>query len=151
MIPTILLAPAARYGLIALVAAASAWQVQSWRYGSQIADMREQQSSAIAVAYSRMQDMSSRLAQADQKAIQKLTEAQNENDSLRRAVAAGTVRLRVKANCLPSNTGAPSVGDAGAAELGAEAGQDILDIRSGIIELEARLSALQSYARTVSE
>lgn len=146
----VLASPAARYAAVALIAASCAWQAQSWRYGAQIAFMREQQANAIAVAHGRMQDMSNRLALADQNAIKKLTEAQHENDTLRRAVAAGTQRLRIKATCLPADSGPASMGDAGTAELGAEAGQDILDIRTGIIGLEAKLEALRNYARTVS-
>lgn len=146
----LLASPAARYGAVALIAASCAWQAQSWRYGAQIADMREQQASAIALAHGRMQDMANRLALADQNTIKKLQDAQNENDSLRRAVAAGTQRLRIKATCLPSSSESASVGHDGTAELSAEAGQDALDIRSGIIALEAERDALIRYAKEVS-
>lgn len=149
MIPPFMLAPAARYAIVAALAAACAWQVQSWRYGAEISGMNERQAMAIADAHLTNQILADKLAAADKQAIAKLTEARHENDSLRRAVAAGTQRLRIKATCLPADPESPSVGDAGTAELGAEAGQDILDIRAGIIDLEARLIALQNYVSEI--
>ena len=151
MIPAFMLAPAARYAIVAALAAASAWQVQSWRYGAEISGMNERQAMAIADAHLTNQILADKLAAADKQAIAKLTEARHENDSLRRAVAADTLRLRVKARCLPNNPEATSVGDAGSAELSPDAGQDVLSIRAGIIELEAKLSALRQYAESVSQ
>ena len=66
-----------------------------------------------------------------------LQENHREIEKLRAAVAAGAVRVRVKARCpsVPATPGAPQdpgLGDGAAAELDPAARQDYLDLRAGI-------------------
>ena len=83
-------------------------------------------------------------------------DALRQNEALRRDVAAGTRRVRVAGSCVaaggrdvPQATTAPGVDPAPTVELTAAAGQDILDIRAGIIADQAALKALQQYAAEV--
>jgi prophage endopeptidase len=81
-----------------------------------------------------------------------LKEKERENDKLRAAVAAGTVRLRLKATC-PEVPGAAASGEPGPVdngvwpELDAAAGPAYFSLRSGIIRKEAQLSACQGLLR----
>jgi len=145
-----LASPLARYAAIACVAAIGAAQVQAWRYGGQIAQIKLDSAQLVIEAKDRSAILALQLHAADRAAIEKLTEAQHENDNLRSRVAAGTTRLRIKATCPAAGAVAASVGDGQTAELSAEAGQAALDIRAGIIQLEAARDALIEYARRVS-
>lgn len=93
------------------------------------------------------------VAAIDTQRTKELNDALAENDSLR----ARTVRLRIPAICpgssapasLPGAATAPSM-DAQAADLTAEAGQAVLDLRAALITERAQLLALQDYARQCS-
>ncbi|EDF8679479.1 lysis protein, partial [Salmonella enterica] len=79
-----------------------------------------------------------------------LADAKAENDALQRRLAAGG-RVRVKGRCTvpvsttPASTG--SVGDAATVELSPGAGQNVLNIRAGIISDQEKLKYLQEYIR----
>lgn len=83
-----------------------------------------------------------------------LQEKERENDRLRDAVDAGTVRLRVAAKCparLPEAAPGGPVDTAGGAELDAPARRHYHALRSGIVQLESRLSACQATLRADRE
>lgn len=96
--------------------------------------------------------LQAKLDASDSEHLNALQELQNENDHLRNAVAAGTQRVLVHAQCLPASTASDPavVGDADRAELTPAAGQDVLAIRAGIIQCEAQRNALQQFERTLA-
>jgi prophage endopeptidase len=93
-----------------------------------------------------------KLVALDKDATEQKERANAENESLRRAVADGTRRLRIAGSCsagggnVSSTASAASLADAGSVELSA-AGRSVLDIRAGIIADQAALKAAQVYIR----
>lgn len=91
------------------------------------------------------------LAELDKTHTEALRAAKAENDHLRRQLADGGWRVYVKGKCPVSGTGqsagASSMGDDARVELSASAGQNVLDIRAGIISDQAKLNYLQDYIR----
>ncbi|MDD2038739.1 lysis protein [Pseudomonas putida] len=88
----------------------------------------------------------------DRKFFQEMSDAKQENESLRADVAAGNKRVLVKASCpkpVPGPAGATGLDDGAGAELTADARQDYFDLREQIVETEKQLSGLQEYVRTV--
>ncbi|HAG2749778.1 TPA: lysis protein, partial [Salmonella enterica] len=81
-----------------------------------------------------------------------LADAKAENDALQRRLSDGG-RVRVKGRCtVPANTETAStsrMGDAATVELSPVAGQNVLNIRSGIISDQAKLKYLQEYIRNL--
>ncbi|EBH0780008.1 lysis protein [Salmonella enterica] len=138
-----------------IVAAALAWTTDHYhgnavKYKSQ----RDTATHKLVLANETITDMQVRQrgnAALDAKYTKELADAKAENDALQRRLAAGG-RVRVKGRCTvpasatPASTG--SVGDAASVELSAVAGQNVLDIRSGIISDQAKLKYLQDYIRT---
>lgn len=126
-----------------------------------------QRASALAT----QQQLQAQAAANDLKHTEELTDAQSKNEQLRRqylaaeqratAAAADAAdtrrRLRVQAKCpaagsvVPQAGGAGSLGDAATVELSDAAGQNVFDIRAGIIADQAKLRYLQDYARTCSQ
>ena len=106
-------------------------------------------------ALAKQQDAEQRLATLDKTATEEKVKANAENETLRRAVADGTRRLRIAGNCSAGSgnvsqaTSAAGVGDAGTVELSAATGRSVLDIRAGIIADQAALKAAQAYIRDV--
>ncbi|EFN7977813.1 lysis protein, partial [Escherichia coli] len=88
------------------------------------------------------------LAALDAKYTKELADARAENDDLRRKLSAGG-RVRVEGRCPPASGHATTggVGDGATVELSSAAGQNILDIRAGIISDQAKLKYLQNYIR----
>ncbi|MEA22892.1 lysis protein [Salmonella enterica] len=138
-----------------IVAAALAWTTDHYhgnavKYKSQ----RDTATHKLVLANEAITDMQVRQrgnAALDAKYTKELADAKAENDALQRRLAAGG-RGRVKGRCTvpasatPASTGI--VGDAASVELSAVAGQNVLDIRSGIISDQAKLKYLQDYIRT---
>lgn len=114
-----------------------------------------------AAALNRTKAAQEALAAIDKQRSQELASAKAENDRLTAGVAAGTKRVRILADKLataelaarqhPTSGSAPaaSVGNGADAELSAEAGRVVLDLRGGIIQKEAQLAALQDYVENV--
>ncbi|WP_062391134.1 lysis system i-spanin subunit Rz [Pseudomonas abietaniphila] len=106
-------------------------------------------------ALAKQQDAEQKLAALDKNATEQKEKANAENESLRRAVADGTRRLRIAGSCsagggnVSQTTTAASVVDAGSFELSAATGRSVLDIRAGIIADQAALRAAQAYIRDV--
>ncbi|EIX7809937.1 lysis protein [Salmonella enterica] len=116
-------------------------------------DQRDTVTHKLALANATIIDMQTRqrdVAALDAKYTKELADAQTRNTDLQRRLAAGG-RVRVKGRCTvpasttPASTG--SVGDAATVELSPDSGQNVLSIRSGIINDQAKLRYLQQYVR----
>lgn len=119
-----------------------------WRTTAQSAqEVTRRQAATITDMNQRQQQ----LAALDQSHTEALNAAESQNDNLRRQLAAGTRRMYVKGKCPVSGTGKSSgpggVGNAATVELFAGAGQNVLDIRAGIISDQQKLKYLQDYIR----
>ncbi|ECH0822111.1 lysis protein [Salmonella enterica] len=110
----------------------------------------------LKLANATITDMQTRqrdVAALDAKYTKELADAQTENADLQRRLASGG-RVRVKGRCtVPASTTSAtatpgSVGDAATVELSRDSGQNVLDIRAGIISDQAKLRYLQEYVRT---
>ncbi|EJX1219195.1 lysis protein [Salmonella enterica] len=135
-----------------IVAAALAWTTDHYhsnavKYKSQ----RDTATHSLELANATITDMQTRqrdVAALDAKYTKELADAQTENADLQRRLASGG-RVRVKGRCtVPASTTTASpgsVGDAATVELSDVAGQNILDIRAGIISDQAKLRYLQQY------
>jgi prophage endopeptidase len=160
----------AAYGIAALILIgagfAAAWFWQANSYGKVIATNEANRQSDLALianagakqareAMDKQQDAEKRLATLDQTATEEKVKANAENETLLRAVADGTRRLRIAGSCraggsnVPSTASTAGVGDAGTVELASDVGQRVLDIRAGIIADQAALKAAQAYIRDV--
>lgn len=166
MISPALLKAAALAGAMA-VAFGGGWTVNGWRLDKNAATLATQHAEALTAAYERTREAQAALqtqkdlqtgavSMIDANELTKLRKAQNENETLRGRVAAGTVRLRVAADCpRPSDnvsTSEPATGvDSGArASLTAAAGQDYFALRAGIALTERTLAACQRAAAVLT-
>ncbi|EHD9191495.1 lysis protein [Salmonella enterica] len=138
-----------------IVAAALAWTAD--HYHGNAVKYKEQRDTAthnLKLANATITDMQMRqrdVAALDARYTKELADAQTENADLQRRLAAGG-RVRVKGHCtVPASTTTASpgsVGNAATVELSNVAGQNVLDIRAGIISDQAKLRYLQEYVRT---
>ena len=152
--------------LVMAIACFSAWKVDAWRYGKELASLsaaHQSDLSAIANAAStqvrqsldKQQTAEQARADLDARTTKEKAHALAENERLRRAVANGARRLRIAGSCradsgnVPGTTSAASLGDAGTIELSAASGSTVFDIRAGIIADQAALKALQAYVMNV--
>ncbi len=111
----------------------------------------------LKLANETITDMTKRqrdVAALDAKYTKELAVAQNRNTDLQRRLAAGS-RVRVEGRCsVPTRTETAStrrVGNAATVELSPGAGQNVLNIRAGIISDQEKLKYLQEYVRTQCE
>ncbi|EBP9530033.1 lysis protein [Salmonella enterica] len=116
-------------------------------------DQRDTATHNLKLANATITDMQTRQrdnAALDAKYTKELADAKAENDALRRKLDNGG-RVRVKGRCtVPASTTTASpgsVGDAATVELSPGAGQNVLDIRAGIISDQEKLKYLQEYIR----
>lgn len=145
---------------------AAAWVWQANAYGQVIASAQSDHQKDLATvsaagtkqareALAKQQSAEQKLAALDKTATEQKGKLNAENDTLRRAVADGTRRLRIAGSCsavggnMPGTTSAAGVGDAGAIELDRETGQAVLDLRRDIIADQAALRAAQLYIKNV--
>lgn len=174
MIAALKLVPAWVWGVVVLVIAlcvgsfAAAWFWQANAYGQVIATnessyqsdrtlIANAASAQARYALAKQQEAEQKLAALDKTATEQKDKANAENESLRRAVADGTRRLRIAGTCsagagssnVPKATGAAGVGDAGTIELSRETGQAVLDLRRDLLSDRAALRAAQAYIRDV--
>lgn len=96
------------------------------------------------------------LSTLDARITKEVSDAVEENNRRRPAVAAGTVRVRyVAARCpspdLPATAATGSVGDGAGVELAPAAGLDVLDLREALIKDRAKIEYLQAYVRKITE
>ncbi|HIE7864357.1 TPA: lysis protein [Salmonella enterica] len=108
----------------------------------------------LKLANETITDMTQRqrdVAALDAKYTKELADAQTRNTDLQRRLAAGG-RVRVEGRCsVPIQTETAStsrMGNAATVELSPGAGQNVLDIRAGIISDQEKLKYLQEYIRT---
>ncbi|EIM0299638.1 lysis protein, partial [Salmonella enterica] len=117
-------------------------------------DQRDTVTHNLKMANETISDMKTRqrdVAALDEKYTKELADAKAGNDALQRRLAAGG-RVRVEGRCsVPTTTDTAStsrVGNAATVELSPGAGQNVLDIRAGIISDQEKLKYLQGYIRT---
>lgn len=164
--------------LVAVIAgsgASAAWWITKTSYEADISQLKEEQGKereqwlkeklAITTkaktdtdaAIARMKDAHGALARIDAENQRKLADAETENETLRRDVAAGTQRLRILGAKLAQrgehpaggNTCTGSVGDDAGVELSPAAGRTFFDLRAGIISDRAKIAYLQDYVEKV--
>lgn len=138
-----------------IVVAALAWTTDHYhgnavKYKSQ----RDTATHNMKLANETISDMQTRqrdVTALDAKYTKELADAQTRNTDLQRRLAAGG-RVRVEGRCpVPTQTETAStsrVGNAATVELSPGAGQNVLDIRAGIISDQEKLKYLQEYIRT---
>ncbi|EAR7707886.1 lysis protein [Salmonella enterica] len=138
-----------------IMAAALAWTTDHYhgnavKYKSQ----RDTATHKLTLANATITDMTKRqrdVAALDAKYTKELADAQTRNTDLQRRLAAGG-RVRVEGRCsVPASTTTASpgsVGNAATVELSPVAGQNVLNIRAGIISDQEKLKYLQEYVRT---
>ena len=129
------------------------------QYERNIGAIKAKAQEETAAAINRMKDAQNALAALDQQKTKELADAKAENDALMRDVADGTRRVRILqtnlAGCNASagtasrNPSTGSVGDGAAVEVSADFGRDVLNLREGIINDQAKLTYLQTYVRDV--
>ncbi|HGB6108875.1 TPA: lysis protein [Salmonella enterica subsp. enterica serovar Thompson] len=138
-----------------IVIAALAWATDHY-HGNAVKykEQRDTVTHKLALANATITDMTKRqrdVAALDAKYTKELADAQTRNTDLQRRLAAGG-RVRVEGRCsvsTPTETASTSrVGNAATVELSPGAGQNVLDIRAGIIRDQEKLKYLQEYIRT---
>ncbi|EDD8833107.1 lysis protein [Salmonella enterica subsp. enterica serovar Mikawasima] len=138
-----------------VVAAALAWATD--HYHGNAVKYKEQRDTAIhnlKLANATITDMTQRqrdVAALDEKYTKELADEHAKNADLQRRLSAGG-RVRVEGRCsVPTETETAStsrVGNAATVELSPGAGQNVLNIRAGIISDQEKLKYLQEYVRT---
>ncbi|MJS25352.1 lysis protein [Salmonella enterica subsp. enterica] len=140
---------------VTLLIAVLAWTTDHYRDNAiQYKSQRDTASHSLTLANETISDMEVRqrdVAALDAKYTKELADAQNRNTDLQRRLAAGG-RVRVEGRCsVPTRTETAStsrVGNAATVELSPDAGQNILNIRAGIISDQEKLRYLQEYLLT---
>ncbi|ECJ7018484.1 TPA: lysis protein [Salmonella enterica] len=140
---------------VTLLIAVLAWTTDHYRDNAiQYKSQRDTASHSLTLANETISDMEVRqrdVAALDAKYTKELADAQNRNTDLQRRLAAGG-RVRVEGRCsVPTRTETAStsrVGNAATVELSPGAGQNVLNIRAGIISDQEKLKYLQEYIRT---
>ena len=128
------------------------------------ATKRAEEARAVAEANERLREavhawrgaQTTFLSTMDARITKEVSDAVEENNRRRSAVAAGTVRVRyVAARCpspdLPATSATGSVGDGAGVELAPAAGLDVLDLREALILDRAKINYLQGYIRKITE
>ncbi|MCM2317868.1 MAG: lysis protein [Pseudomonas sp.] len=160
---------AVRLPLLALlVGIAIGWEVNGWRMGVELSDLRadhaqqlERNAAAQAAAIAEQQQIRAQLVQQlaaiDQQRYQELTHAQTTTDALAADLAAARQRLRVRidpASCpsLSAATGAAGLDDgAGArADLHPAVAAGVVRVTGRADQCRARLTALQEWVRAAN-
>ncbi|EAV3218548.1 lysis protein [Salmonella enterica subsp. enterica serovar Pomona] len=141
--------------VLLIVTAVLAWTTE--RYHGNAIRYKEQRDTTthnLKLANETITDMTKRqrdVAALDAKYTKELADAQTRNTDLQRRLAAGG-RVRVEGRCsVPTRTETAStsrVGNAATVELSPGAGQNVLNIRAGIISDQEKLKYLQEYIRT---
>ncbi|MDX3986183.1 MAG: lysis system i-spanin subunit Rz [Achromobacter sp.] len=158
---------AAAFAVGGLIAGSAAWKAQGWRYGAEIAAMKEDQAARVAESQRQAREIlerrvaevgqvNERNAKAEWAAYGGMRNAQVQDDSLRADVDSGRQRLLVAATCPTASSGVPKagtaarVGDGARAELDPAARPDYFALRAGIQRVTAQLAACQGRHRLPS-
>lgn len=135
-----------------IVAAALGWTTSHY-HGNAVKykDQRDTATHNLKLANETISDMQTRqrdVAALDARYTKELADAKAENAALQHRLVAGG-RVRVKGRCtVPASTTSASPGsvdDAATVELSPGAGQNVLNIRAGIISDQEKLKYLQEY------
>ncbi|HAG2519937.1 TPA: lysis protein, partial [Salmonella enterica] len=117
-------------------------------------EQRDTVTHKLALANATITDMTKRqrdVAALDARYTKELADEHAKNADLQRRLVAGG-RVRVEGRCtVPTSTETAStsrVGNAATVELSPVAGQNVLNIRAGIISDQEKLKYLQEYIRT---
>lgn len=138
-----------------ILAAALGWTTSHY-HGNAVRykDQRDTATHNLKLANETISDMQTRqrdIAALDAKYTKELADAQTRNTDLQRRLVAGG-RVRVEGRCsVPTQIETAStsrVGNAATVELSPGAGQNVLNIRTGIISDQEKLKYLQEYIRT---
>ncbi|EDT0918318.1 lysis protein [Salmonella enterica subsp. enterica] len=141
--------------LLLIVAAALVWTTDHY-HGNAVKykEQRDTATHSLTLANETIDDMTQRqrdVAALDAKYTKELADAQTRNTDLQRRLAAGG-RVRVEGRCsVPTTAKTAStsrVGNAATVELSPVAGQNVLNVRAGIISDQEKLKYLQEYIRT---
>ncbi|EHE7036434.1 lysis protein [Salmonella enterica subsp. enterica serovar Newport] len=130
------------------------WAVNHYRNNAiTYKEQRDTVTHKLTLANATITDMQTRqrdVAALDAKYTKELADAQTRNTDLQHRLAAGG-RVRVEGRCsVPTETETAStsrVGNAATVELSPGAGQNVLNIRAGIISDQEKLKYLQEYIR----
>lgn len=123
-------------------------------------DTAEANAAVILKQQADRQALADKLASLDEATTGKLTDAQQENERLRRLYGAADderKRLRIEVilarndAAVSAATSSSSVGDATSVELSAAAGSAVWNIRRSMIEDRAKIEYLQGYIRGVTK
>ncbi|EEC1208715.1 lysis protein [Salmonella enterica subsp. enterica serovar Kentucky] len=138
-----------------ILAAALGWTTSHY-HGNAVRykDQRDTATHNLKLANETISDMQTRqrdIAALDAKYTKELADAQTRNTDLQRRLVAGG-RVLVEGRCsVPTQIETAStsrVGNAATVELSPGAGQNVLNIRAGIISDQEKLKYLQEYIRT---
>ncbi|WP_434525610.1 lysis protein [Photorhabdus asymbiotica] len=144
------------YSALAIVLLALSWATDHyhskavvWRDKAQQVEKVARQQAALLTEMNMRQKQ---LIELDRQYTEKLNNAESENNTLRTQLATGTHRMYVAGRHPVSgtseSTAACRVGHDAPIELAADAGQNILAVREGIIRDQQKLKYLQEYIRT---
>ncbi|EAA8190067.1 lysis protein [Salmonella enterica subsp. enterica serovar Braenderup] len=141
--------------LVICIIVCLSWAVNHYRDNAiTYKEQRDTVTHKLTLANATITDMTKRqrdVAALDAKYTKELADAQTRNTDLQRRLAAGG-RVRVEGRCsVPTRTETAStsrVGNAATVELSPGAGQNVLNIRAGIISDQEKLKYLQEYIRT---
>ncbi|WP_239004226.1 lysis protein [Salmonella enterica] len=137
-----------------IVVAALAWTTDHY-HGNAVKykEQRDTVTHKLELANATITDMTKRqrdVAALDAKYTKELADEHAKNADLQRRLAAGG-RVRVEGRCTVPTTAKTAstsrVGNAATIELSRTAGQNVLDIRSGISSDQEKLKYLQEYIR----
>ncbi len=141
--------------LIILLIVSLAWTVNHYRDNAlNYKAQRDQVTSALKLATDTISDMQTRqrdVAALDAKYIKELADANAENTALQHRLDAGgrvLVKGRWPVFTTTEATSTSGMGHDATVELSDIAGRNVLDIRSGIINDQTALRALQEYITT---
>ena len=157
-------------GALLVVVFGGGWAANGWRLGKQLAMAEKAHSDTLgeiarAAAHQVRAQMDARvlleqqLAELDSTQHKELTDAQAENERLRRLYSGADAerkRLRIEVRVaeadrvVSATPGAGSVGDGARVELSERAGSAVWDIRAGMITDREKLEYLQGYVRTLT-
>lgn len=157
-------------GVVLLVVFSAGWAANGWRLGEQLVVAEKTHSDTLGeIARTAAQQVRAQLdarvlleqqqAEFDATKHKELTDAQAENERLRRLYSGADAerkRLRIEVRIaaadvvVSATTGAGSVGDGARVELSERAGSVVWDIRAAMISDRKKLEYLQGYARRIS-
>lgn len=141
---------------LAIAAGALWWQytLKAEKVGELTKGLEQSQARAESLGNTlRIQrQLATEVGRIDQNHTEGQADAQEQNETLRTDVDAGTKRLRVSAVCpagVPATSATASGNDEGAAELAASSRPAYHALRRQLTDTELALEGLQDYVRTV--